>query len=452
MSVVSAPGKVLICGGYLLVESPNLGLSVSVTARFTSRITNIIQSDVCLEGSNKILIHINSPQFKTHFVFEVTYGDGEVAVVQSEGCDFPFMYYSILYAVAGALDTNPSIVKSITGFTIDLLASNDFYSQRNYLEQLGKAVTTVNLRALPEACPLVGKVSKSGLGSSAAMTASVVAAILNMYDSASETERIHRIAQIAHSVSQGKIGSGFDVYTAIYGTVIYRRFPPARASMMMAIEQPKTTNVRLLSQCIDLSEEWVQTTPFDGLPKGIHIILADVHKGGSGTPDMVAKVMAWKSGLAKDSQSLWSRLGEANVDYVTLLQRMVENSKHSHAEWEKSIEQVAGVPSAQWPPDNVFYQAKEKAHTCRRLMREMGEASGVEIEPQSLRPLLDATAALPSVMATGCPGAGGFDAIFALVVGHEDSVDSVVKFWEEYKEVTVCPLLVREDSQGIKFE
>lgn len=34
MPTASAPGKVLLCGGYLVLERPNVGLVVAVSARF----------------------------------------------------------------------------------------------------------------------------------------------------------------------------------------------------------------------------------------------------------------------------------------------------------------------------------------------------------------------------------------------------------------------------------
>lgn len=42
--------------------------------------------------------------------------------------------------------------------------------------------------------------------------------------------------------------------------------------------------------------------------------------------------------------------------------------------------------------------------TTRRLMREMGEASGVPIEPPEQTKLLDAVSALPGVIGAGVPG------------------------------------------------
>lgn len=40
-------------------------------------------------------------------------------------------------------------------------------------------------------------------------------------------ELAHNVAQFSHCAAQGKIGSGFDVSSAIYGSQIYTRFSPS---------------------------------------------------------------------------------------------------------------------------------------------------------------------------------------------------------------------------------
>lgn len=81
------------------------------------------------------------------------------------------------------------------------------------------------------------EVAKTGLGSSAAMTTAVVAALLhylgivNLSSSIDQQhdgdlDMVHMIAQSAHCIAQGKIGSGFDVSSAVYGSQRYVRFSP----------------------------------------------------------------------------------------------------------------------------------------------------------------------------------------------------------------------------------
>ena len=81
------------------------------------------------------------------------------------------------------------------------------------------------------------EVAKTGLGSSAAMTTAVVAALLHYlgvvdlsplskYEGSADLDVVHIIAQTAHCIAQGKVGSGFDVSSAVYGSHRYVRFSP----------------------------------------------------------------------------------------------------------------------------------------------------------------------------------------------------------------------------------
>ena len=75
----------------------------------------------------------------------------------------------------------------------------------------------------------VVEVNKTGMGSSAALTTSLVGALLQWFGVVRLGQRkgdddrrlVHNLSQLAHAVAQGKIGSGFDVATAVYGTLLH---------------------------------------------------------------------------------------------------------------------------------------------------------------------------------------------------------------------------------------
>lgn len=89
------------------------------------------------------------------------------------------------------------------------------------------------------------------------------------------------------------------------------------------------------------------------------------------------------------------------------------------------------------------------------------------IEPSAQTRLVDATSALPGVCCAGVPGAGGVDAVFAIVV-HPDAEHGVQKLWaswrigqeepgqaEEQGDPTapkgfVCPLLLTASAGGLQ--
>jgi phosphomevalonate kinase len=98
---------------------------------------------------------------------------------------------------------------------------------------------------------MLPEVAKTGLGSSAAMTSAVVGALLHYlqivrlpcsdekfsHDSGKEDlDLVHAISQAAHSLAQGKIGSGFDVSAAVFGSQRYVRFSPTLLSAVQVIQ------------------------------------------------------------------------------------------------------------------------------------------------------------------------------------------------------------------------
>ena len=68
-------------------------------------------------------------------------------------------------------------------------------------------------------------VAKTGLGSSAALTTSLIGSLLHFFgavnlnqpDPDKDFRIVHNVAQLAHAAAQGKLGSGFDVSAAVYG-------------------------------------------------------------------------------------------------------------------------------------------------------------------------------------------------------------------------------------------
>jgi ERG8-type phosphomevalonate kinase len=138
-------------------------------------------------------------------------------------------------------------------------------------------------------------VAKTGMGSSAALTTSLVGSLLQFFGiidlkSTSLTQRetdrsvIHNLSQLIHSVAQGKIGSGFDVAAAVYGSQIYRRFSESKIPFDRLInDDPRG---ELLYSTVRDKSLWDQDIlPFH-LPNGMDIVMGDVC-GGSSSSSMV---------------------------------------------------------------------------------------------------------------------------------------------------------------------
>lgn len=130
------------------------------------------------------------------------------------------------------------------------------------------------------------------MGSSAALTTSLVASLLqffgviNLEKNSLPTDQsvVHNLGQLIHSVAQGKIGSGFDVAAAVYGSQFYRRFSDTNIPFDRLINNDPTGE--LLYSTVRDPSLWNQSiVPFH-LPVGMDIVMGDVC-GGSSSSSMV---------------------------------------------------------------------------------------------------------------------------------------------------------------------
>lgn len=192
---------------------------------------------------------------------------------------------------------------SLKSLQLIIQADNDFYSQAHQLRKKNLNRSRKSLALLPKFCPTeerIENVAKTGLGSSAALIVSIVSALVIAFDvkqlnapfvlSDTQLHTIHNLSQFSHCLAQGKIGSGFDVSSACWGSQLYSRFDPK------IIETQLKNAYHLSSKDLyaTISENaWdTRIQPFQ-LPPCVHLILADVH-AGSNTPLMVKNILNWK--------------------------------------------------------------------------------------------------------------------------------------------------------------
>ena len=93
--------------------------------------------------------------------------------------------------------------------------------------------------------------------------------------------------------------------------------------------------------------------------------------------------------------------------------------QHPSSKWrevEKLAERAKAVDD---PVQKILMQLAIAFREYREVMKSMGNAAGVQIEPDEQTKLCDATLEIPGVLTAGVPGAGGQDAIFAIVLCQE---------------------------------
>lgn len=474
-TIVSAPGKVLVAGGYLVLDPVYSGIVVSTSARFYT---------VAQSRGSAGHIHVRSPQFvEASWDYSVAYEPSiRVQELSTNTSKNKFVHLalqhtlSLISAIKG-VSTVQKLLKS--GLDIAIVGDNDFYSQRAKLADLGHPRTLKSLSLLD---PLLltglklSDVHKTGLGSSAALITSLVSALLlhfqaiesEAFDNVDNKDRrlAHNLAQYVHCLAQGKIGSGFDVAAAVFGSHLYSRFDPAVLQPLMAEETPSS---HFLLSALKPSSAWNYKTERFQLPPLTRIMLADVD-AGSDTPSLVGKVLKWRKDKDEEAKALWTALDQLNQSFAQTLMHISKLHDDDPATYTEAVKYISSLQSLQWmanpwspeeeiPIISAFWEAHELSQTIRAKMREMGILAGVPIEPEEQTKLLDACVKQAGVIGGGVPGAGGYDAIWVLVCDPVDCTpdqhpwERIEHTWSQYKDMDVSPLSCTESTaKGIRLE
>ncbi|KAK6117011.1 hypothetical protein DH2020_049255 [Rehmannia glutinosa] len=525
--------------GYLILERPNAGIVLSTNARFYAIVKPLYEE---LKPDSWAWawtdVKLTSPQMGRETMYKLSLKHLQLQCVSSSDSRNPFVEYALQYAVAAAHATFDNTKKEelqkllLLGLDITILGCNEFYSYRNQVYTWPAADSRV-IGFLPPFTSITfnaeesseqkskPEVAKTGLGSSAAMTTAVVAALLHYLgvvklplelnsplqgnQVSKELDVVHIIAQTAHCIAQGKVGSGFDVSSAVYGSQRYIRFSPGLLSSAqdavqgMSIEEvigdvlkanwdhertkfslpPMMTLVNFLAYLAETSQDIeipgrvsdnVLTLHLDhhsaihGLAIAItmtHLqLLGEPGTGGSSTPSMVGAVKKWqKSDLKvrlKHGRSYAARLRQKRSFSAPCCigALRVETWNEKYLDFLFPLWTEGAVEPNQTEVVKALLGARDAMLVIRCNMRKMGEAAGIpvdavadSIEPKSQTQLLDTTMNMEGVLLAGVPGAGGFDAVFAVTLGSSNC--NVIKVWSS---LNVLALLVTEDPRGLYLE
>ncbi|KAH8930010.1 Phosphomevalonate kinase [Atractiella rhizophila] len=462
MATISCPGKVFFAGGYLVLDREYEGFILSTSSRFYSHLRHDPDSP---PGT----ITIKSPQFlQAEWTFKVVFDGSKQHVKIVDGSvnhdDFRTKGFiglalseSVKLSVAmyGKEKTEGNLR---TALEIFVVGDNEFYTQPVRFVPMFSDMSA-NLSSMqPSATPIppfnrlnvtLNDVHKTGLGSSAAMVSSLVGVLcvhFGLVETASVEEKkiiIHNLSQYVHSLAQGKLGSGFDVSTAIWGSQVYRKFDQGCLAGLMEAEGEIDPEDLYLTIMPSKNLAWLakdtapEVQPFN-LPKGLTLLLADVD-GGSNTPSMVGKVLAWRSKNEKQAHELWQEISKGNSRLATLFGSL--NQSHEvhptlcdSAFGNLADKQLNAQIATKSTVEETLLDVARVIKSIRSGMRKMGELAGVPIEPPEQQKLIDACCELPGVLGGGVPGAGGYDAIWILIIASEETEKKVSSFFEGWKE------------------
>ncbi|ETL31198.1 phosphomevalonate kinase [Phytophthora nicotianae] len=472
---VSAPGKVLLVGGYVVLDEQYSGLVLSSTARFYSQVEAKTLGDEdeipasSSEWRRLFSLAVESKQFDQlidGWIEENGGGRFRFQLRQNSHRN-SYIEETVLCAVNGIAgleefksnDMFQRLKGMKLGVHVTLRGDNDFYSQVQRLQDAKLPLRRDNLRALEAFLPPTmeergGKqvALKTGMGSSAALVTSLVAALaaffvpnMNFDEKQQHLEVVHNLAQLSHCYVQRKIGSGFDVSAACFGSQQYTRFP---ASILNEFTSEDAMRPNEIARCITNHTLWNTSNRVKPvrLPSSFHLLMGDV-SSGSATVSMVRQVLKWQKQQPGEAKRVMDEIHHHNLEVEQGFAEIceLEENDNTPINWEA----LATQRGEQWSTTDakvgaVLLKLSEAFSCFRDLMREMGAAAGVPIEPPEQTAILDATLAIPGVLLAGVPGAGGYDAICVVVI-HERALSAVEDLWVQWPtthpDSIICPLL-----------
>lgn len=420
----SSPGKALVAGGYLVIDPQYKAFVIALS----TRIHAVIKANPLTATESEIsTITINSPQFeKGTWVYQYNYKDisGTLRDVSEFGNN------SFLFSTIETILNYAEITKN-QDITIYIFSDPAYHSQNNICEKKsGKKTFYYHKNKINE-------VPKTGLGSSAGLVTALTAALLSHYKTALNLfsdlglQTIHNLAQISHCIAQGKVGSGFDVAAATYGSIIYRRFDPEIINNLFGIRKENKSFVKQLREVVDT--KWNMEITKCDLPPQIRILMGDINSG-SETPKLVSKVLNWKKENPVESKKLFDTIDTYNMKLVSELSSLTAFSKKYPEEYQKIISyfddysliqlkhliKMHGGITTDVSNDelsqlsttlNPILSIIESISSIRKNLQLLTKLTGAEIEPFEQTNLLDNCFTLPGVLGGVVPGAGGYDAI-----------------------------------------
>uniref|UniRef100_H3HBR3 phosphomevalonate kinase n=1 Tax=Phytophthora ramorum TaxID=164328 RepID=H3HBR3_PHYRM len=404
---VSAPGKVLLVGGYLVLDEQFSGLVLSSTARFYSQVG--VKSFVDNDGGSAASgdwhrvfpLTVESKQFDQLIDGWIEeHGDGRFRFQLKEGSHRnSYIEETVLCAVNGiaGLDefknsnTFQQLVETKMAVHVALRGDNDFYSQVQRLTEAELPLRRANLRALESFLPPTmeernGKLValKTGMGSSAALVMSLVAALVAFF--------------------VPTIGSGFDVSAACFGSQRYTRFP---ATILDAFTTEDALKSDDIARCITNRALWDTPNRVKSvrLPSSFHLIMRDV-SSGSATVSMVRQVLKWQKEQPEHARRVMDAIHHHNMEvergFADLCE--LEDSCSSPIDWESLAEGREQWNVGDARVGTILSRINKAYSKFRGLMREMGTSAGVPIEPPEQTAILDETMKIPGVLVAGVPG------------------------------------------------
>ncbi|QHS75491.1 phosphomevalonate kinase [Saccharomyces paradoxus] len=397
----SAPGKALLAGGYLVLDPKYEAFVVGLSARMHA----VAHPYDSLQRSDVFEVRVKSKQFKDgEWLYHINPKTGFIPVSIS-GSKNPFIE-KVIANVFSYFKPNLDDYSNRNLFVIDIFSDDAYHSQEDSVTK------NHGSRRLSFHSHRIEEVPKTGLGSSAGLVTVLTTALASFFvsDLTNNVDKyrkmVHNLSQVAHCQAQGKIGSGFDVAAAAYGSIRYRRFPPALISNLPDIGSATYTDklVHLVDEA-----DWNITIKSNHLPSGLTLWMGDI-KSGSETVKLVQKVKNWYDSHLPESLEVYTELDHANTRFMDGLSRL-DLLFETHDDYSKQLFESIERNDSTCQKYPEITNVRDAVATIRRCFRRITKESGADIEPSVQTNLLDDCQILKGVLTCLIPGAGGYDAI-----------------------------------------
>lgn len=249
---------------------------------------------------------------------------------------------------------------------------------------------------------------KYGLGSSAAVTVTVISVILEKFaPSLATKEIIFKLAAITHIIIQGN-GSGADIAASTYGGVLAYKSFQAEWLKKMYEKSPNLTEL--------VESEW-KYLHIEPLEFPINLIKFAVGWTGqpASTGQLVAKILQLKETNPKAFSTF---LRDSAVAVEKIKEAIITKNKR------------------------MFFQSIDDNH---QALATLGKISGAPIETQGLRDLANLTKQVGG--AGKLSGAGGGDCGLAFASTNEQ----ITRIKEKWRQANIAPLSLQIHLQGVNF-
>ncbi|MFH1591167.1 MAG: hypothetical protein ABIC95_04535 [archaeon] len=254
---IKAFGKILLCGGYAILEPGNMGVVMNVDSGVTAQARRIPEP----------ALRIISPQFKMDISFPVSQ-------LEKEGPEL---------ALPDGIPSGAAFILHAIGMCAEFLRDKDIA-----IPQMEITLTNDETMTRPDG-------TKTGFGSSAASTVALTAMMLRMAH-VDDRDAVYAVACAAHRNAQGGIGSNYDIAASCYGAHVFIAPDLPASGTMMTYKDITASTPAIFSW----PESLLTLTAFTG--------------ESASTIAMVNKVREWKSSSPAEYSAFMGSYEKINRD------------------------------------------------------------------------------------------------------------------------------------------